>query len=47
MVSKNNTCRIEETFKGLKAKKKSALITFITAGDPDFNISKNILIGIE
>ena len=46
MVSKNNTCRIEKTFKGLKAKKKSALITFVTAGDPDFDISKKILIGL-
>ena len=46
MVSKNNTCRIEKTFKGLKAKKKSALITFITAGDPDFDTSKKILLGL-
>lgn len=46
MVSKNNTCRIEKTFKGLKAKKKSALITFVTAGDPNFDISKKILIGL-
>ena len=38
MVSKNNTCRIEKTFKGLKAKKKSALITFVTAGDPNFDV---------
>ena len=45
MVSNNNTCRIK-TFKGLKAEKKSALITFITAGDPDFDTSKKILIGL-
>ncbi len=43
MSFKNKNCRIEKTFRDLKDSNKSALITFITAGDPDFNISARIL----
>ena len=39
-------CRIEKTFKSLQEAKKSALVTFITAGDPDFNLSKKILLNL-
>tara|TARA_B100001029_G_C14966147_1_gene397418 strand:- start:21 stop:854 length:834 start_codon:yes stop_codon:yes gene_type:complete len=46
MSLKNNNCRIEKTFRNLKDANQSALITFITAGDPDFNISKKILFNL-
>ncbi len=39
-------CRIDKTFKSLQEAKKSALVTFITAGDPDFNLSKKILLNL-
>ena len=34
---------IEKTFKDLKISGKSAFIPYITAGDPDINLSKKIL----
>ena len=43
MNLKNKNCRIEKTFRDLKDANKSALIAFVTAGDPNFNISKRIL----
>ena len=46
MILKNKNCRIEKTFRNLKETNKSALITFITAGDPDFSISKRILLDL-
>lgn len=39
-------CRIEKTFRDLKSSNQSALITFITAGDPNFNHSKKILFNL-
>ena len=39
-------CRIDKTFRYLQKAKKSALVTFITAGDPDFNLSKKILLNL-
>ena len=36
-------CRIDKTFRSLQESKKSALVTFITAGDPDLNSSTKIL----
>ncbi|MBI3753563.1 MAG: tryptophan synthase subunit alpha [Deltaproteobacteria bacterium] len=39
--------RIEETFARLKAKGEKALITFITAGDPNFKTSKEIIFELE
>ena len=39
-------CRIEKTFRDLKSSNKPALITFITAGDPDLNNSKKILLNL-
>ncbi len=35
--------RLQETFKTLKQQQKTALITFITAGDPDPSITVNLL----
>ncbi len=35
--------RIKQTFKNLKAKNKSAFISFITAGDPDYQTSLKII----
>ena len=40
MIKKN---RINKCFKDLKIKDRSALVTFITAGDPDYDTSKEIL----
>ena len=39
-------CRIEKTFRDLKSSNKPALITFITAGDPDLNNSRKILLNL-
>ncbi|OGP15170.1 MAG: tryptophan synthase subunit alpha [Deltaproteobacteria bacterium GWA2_55_10] len=39
--------RIEALFKRLKTEKKKALITFVTAGDPDLPTSKKIIQGLE
>jgi len=39
--------RIEKTFAKLKANGKKALITFITAGDPNINKSKEIIFELE
>ena len=39
--------RIESLFKRLKAQKKKALITFVTAGDPDLPTSKKIIQQLE
>lgn len=38
--------RIEQRFADLKAKGKKALVTFITAGDPDLDTSAKILAGL-
>ena len=39
--------RIDKKFAELKAKKKKALITFLTAGDPDFDTTENIVLEME
>ena len=39
--------RIGETFERLKAKSEKALITFITAGDPNLKASKELIFGLE
>ncbi len=41
-----HSTRIDKTFASLKAKGRSALVTFITAGDPDLETSKKILDGL-
>ena len=46
MVNYKYNCRIEKTFRDLKSSNKAALITFITAGDPDLNNSKKILLNL-
>ena len=38
--------RIEERFAGLAAKGRAALVTFVTAGDPDYDTSLEILEGL-
>lgn len=42
----NRERRIKARFDSLAKYKRSGLITFITAGDPDQNFSKNILMGL-
>jgi len=39
--------RIDEKFKTLREQNKKALVTFITAGDPDFNLSEKFIIEME
>lgn len=38
--------RIDRRFAALKAAKRAALVTFVTAGDPDFETSRRILLGL-
>lgn len=38
--------RIDARFAALKTEKRPALITFVTAGDPDLETSKTILAGL-
>ncbi len=40
------TTRIDSKFADLKRKKRAALVTFITAGDPDFETSLKIIEGL-
>ncbi len=40
------TPRIDATFTELKKKKRAALVTFVTAGDPDFETSLKIIEGL-
>ena len=40
------TERIDRRFAELKAKGRAALVTFVTAGDPDYETSKQILLGL-
>ena len=42
-MTKKDNCRIETTFNNLRDKNKPALITFITAGDPNISATKSIL----
>ncbi|MCK4739051.1 MAG: tryptophan synthase subunit alpha [Deltaproteobacteria bacterium] len=45
-IKKNNS-RLEETFRVLKEKGETALITFITAGDPSLQKTKEIVLEME
>jgi tryptophan synthase alpha chain len=38
--------RIDRCFAALKARNRRALVTFVTAGDPDFETSKAIVLGL-
>ena len=38
--------RIEQTFKKLKADNKKAFVSYIMAGDPDFKISLELVMGL-
>ena len=46
MTNNKNNCRIEKTFRDLKLSNQSGLITFITAGDPNLNLTKDILFSL-
>ena len=39
--------KIEKTFKELKSRKEKALVMYLTAGDPDLDTTKKLLIAIE
>ena len=43
MISQTGRLRIEQRFKELRKAKRPGLVTFITAGDPNKKISKEIL----
>ena len=45
-MSKTNETRIDRRFAALKAEGRAALVTFVTAGDPDLETSKAILAGL-
>ena len=38
--------RIDRRFAALKAEGRKGLVTFITAGDPDYETSRKILLGL-
>ena len=38
--------RIDDTFSTLKANRKKAFVAYIMAGDPDYNESKELLMGL-
>ncbi|SEF75831.1 tryptophan synthase, alpha chain [Billgrantia desiderata] len=42
----NTATRLDECFAALKAEKRPALVTYVTAGDPDFETSLEILQGL-
>ncbi len=46
-ISQKSENRIDKTFEKLKTKGKKALITFITAGDPNLKKSKEIIFELE
>ncbi len=46
-MNKKKINRLEETFSRLKKTNKKALITFITAGDPDIDVTGDIILVLE
>ncbi len=46
MTTSSNKSRIDRRFAALKAEGKKALVTFLTAGDPDYDISLKIIKGL-
>lgn len=38
--------RIDRRFAALKAQRRAALVTFVTAGDPDYETSRKVLLGL-
>ena len=42
----NQPSRIDRRFAALKEQRRKALVTFVTAGDPDYDTSKEILFGL-
>jgi len=46
MTARNSASRMERRFSALKQENRSALVTFITAGDPDYDHSLNTLLGL-
>lgn len=45
-MSNTRDSRIDRRFAALKADGRAALVTFVTAGDPDFETAKAILLGL-
>jgi len=45
-VSNTRDSRIDRRFAALKTEGRAALVTFVTAGDPDFETAKAILLGL-
>ncbi|MGE0055550.1 MAG: tryptophan synthase subunit alpha [Hyphomicrobium sp.] len=45
-MKNDNTSRIDARFSALKSQKRTALVTFISAGDPDLATSEKILHGL-
>lgn len=46
MTARNSASRMERRFSALKQENRSALVTFITAGDPDYDHSLKTLLGL-
>jgi len=46
MNTSSTETRIDKRFKALKQAGRAALVTFVSAGDPDFETSKEILLGL-
>ena len=46
MTAQNSASRMERRFSALKQENRAALVTFITAGDPDYDHSLNTLLGL-
>jgi tryptophan synthase alpha chain len=42
----SRTTRIDDRFAALKKEGRAALVTFVTAGDPDYETSRDILLGL-
>lgn len=45
-MTNTNETRIDRRFAALKAEGRAALVTFVTAGDPDLDTSREILLGL-
>lgn len=45
-MSQTATSRIDKKFANLKEQGRAAFVTFVTAGDPDHNTARDILIGL-
>src|SRR5262249_18288678 len=46
LYSMNQPSRIDRRFAALKAQGRKGLVTFVTAGDPDYETAREILLGL-